>query len=103
MDAAVTTTVSHESHEEFRVECSECCDDLTASAALAGTGGTSYSKAELEEGLALRRRDYRPELVSLPMCLLCGENPGSHSIHTPVADDTEAFAGICDDCWEGIP
>lgn len=46
--------MNHENHERIDYDCPECEAEVTASAALAGMGGTSYSKAELSEGLALR-------------------------------------------------
>ena len=45
----------HESHEEVDYDCPECEAEVTASAARAGTGGTSYTKAEIREGFDLKR------------------------------------------------
>ena len=46
---------AHESHEEVDYDCPECEAEVTASAVRAGTGGTSYTKAELREGFDLKR------------------------------------------------
>lgn len=70
---------AHENHEEPDYDCPECEAEMGASAA--GTGGTSYSKAELQEGFDLKReirqQRYEGQAVIAPLSMLrcseCGE------------------------------
>ena len=74
---------AHENRHDERPdpECAECEAEMLASMRSAGTGGTSYSKAELQEGFDLKREirqqrtlgSYVVAPLSMLRCSECGD------------------------------
>ena len=74
--------MNHANHDDrIDYDCPDCEAEVTAAAALAGTGGTSYSKAELAEGFDLKREirtqrtlgGYVVAPLSMLRCSECGD------------------------------